>query len=252
MKVMVNGATGLVGMATIREFLNAGYEVRASDRPGSNFKELEALDVEIVPADLDDKEAVAKTVKDMDMVVHVAGIFDFAASRELLDQVNHIGTRNVCDAVLEHAPNLKKFVQVATVGVYGSPVRCPCKEPDPKNPRNDYEKTKYLGELAAFEYHDKHGLPVASIRPTLVYGPAARYGHAMFIASMSMMKVNGQETLYSLSSGPKSSHVHVDDVGRAALVVAESDQSIGNQYNIADPNPIDGPEFMAALAEPLG
>ena len=179
MKIMVNGATGLVGLSVVDAFIEEGHEVRVSDRPGSNFSELEKKGLEIVPAKLDDAKALEKTVADVDVVVHVAGIFDFGLAPELLDKVNHQGTRNILDAVLKVNPDLKRFVQVASVGVYGAPVNCPCKEDDPKNPRNAYEKSKYDGEVAAFEYHKKHGLPVTSIRPTLVYGPRAKYGYAL-------------------------------------------------------------------------
>ena len=252
MKVMVNGATGLVGLSVVDAFREAGHEVRASDRPGSNFGELEKRGCEIIPAEINDPEALGKTVAGMDIVVHVAGVFDLGASPALLEAVNHQGTRSVCEAALKHAPNLTKFLQVATVGVYGKPVRCPCQEDDPKRPRNDYERSKYRGELAAFEYHKKHGLPVASIRPTLVYGPRAKYGHAMFIAVGSLIKANGRDEIWGLKQGPKSSHVHVEDVGRAAALVALSDKSVGKSYNVADPNPVDGPTFIRALMEPLG
>ena len=252
MKVMVNGATGLVGLSVVKAFLEAGHEVRASDRPGSNFKELEALKLEIIPAELDDREGLKKTVAGMDVVVHVAGLFDFAASAEMLDRVNHQGTRNVCEAVLSAAPNLKRYIQIASVGVYGKPVKCPCREDDPKRPRNHYEKSKLAGENAAFEYHQKHGLPVTSLRPTLIYGPRARYGHAIFIATFCLYKLNLSSTLPSMWSGPTSSHVHVEDVGRAAVVVASNDQAVGRPFNIADPNPLTGPAFIRALTDPLG
>ncbi len=253
MRVLVNGATGLVGLSVIDAFQENNIDVRASDRPGSDFRELEFREVEIVPADLSDVDSLGKAVKGMDSVVHVAGLFDLAAPRHLLDEVNHQGTRNMCEAVLKHAPDLESFIHVATVGVYGKPVRCPCREDDPKRPRNHYEKTKYLGELAAFEYHQKHGLPVASIRPTLIYGPRARYGHAMFIAAMSLVKEGwGRPRLISLRSGPYTSHVHIDDVGRAAQLIARSEGTAGKAFNIADPNPLEGSAFVRALAEPLG
>jgi len=38
-KVMINGATGLVGENIVRAFLDAGHTVRASDRPGADFSE---------------------------------------------------------------------------------------------------------------------------------------------------------------------------------------------------------------------
>ena len=50
----------------------------------------------------------------------------------------------------------------------------------------------------------------------------------------------------------KISHVHVDDVGRAALVVATNDDAIGNAYNIAAPEPLSGADSIRALGEPLG
>jgi len=253
MKVFVNGATGLVGLSVINAFLEAGDEVRASARPGSDFKEIDSRRVEIVPADLSDVESLGKAVKGMDAVIHVAGLFDLAAPPDQLEKVNHQGTRNMCEAVLRQAPNLEKFLHVATVGVYGKPKRCPCREDDPRQPRNHYEKSKYLGEVAAFEYHRKYGLPVASIRPTLIYGPRARYGHAMFIAAMSVFKESmGRSRLVSLRSGPYSSHVHIDDVGRAARLVAKSEKAVGHAYNVADPNPLEGSAFLRALADPLG
>jgi nucleoside-diphosphate-sugar epimerase len=251
-RVMVNGATGLVGENIVRAFLEAGHTVRASDRPGSDFSEMEKLGVEIIPAQITDPEAVERTVEGMDIVVHVAGIFDFRVPRKILNQVNHLGVRTICEAVLKKAPDLSRFVQVSTVGTYGRPVRSPCREDDPKNPRNNYEKTKWLGEMAAFEYYHQHGLPVTAIRPTLIYGPKSRYGHAMFIALMAMLRARGLKRMLSLKSGPMNHHVHVEDVAQVALLVAESPDAVGQAFNAVDRTPVDGPTFVRALAEPLG
>jgi nucleoside-diphosphate-sugar epimerase len=252
MKVMVNGATGLVGLSIIDAFLEDGHDVRGSDIPGANFSELEKRGVEIVPADLFDEDALGKSVEGMEVVVNVAGLFDLGASFELLDKINHQGTRNVCESVLKHAPNIQKVVQIASVGVYGKPVRVPCKEDDPKNPRNSYEKTKFLGEKAAFEYYKNEGLPVTSVRPTLVYGERSKYGHSMFVALFSMAKDRGLETVRGFRSGPMTSHVHVKDVGRAVCLVGTAPDSVGQSYNIADQNPVDAADFTRAIVEPLG
>ncbi len=252
LRVMVNGATGLVGMAVIDAFLEAGHEVSASDRPGSDFSEVEKRKVEIIPAELDDPIALEKAVAGVDVIVHVAGIFDFGAAPKLLDKVNHQGTRNILDAVLKVNPGLKRFVQVASVGVYGRLEISPCKEDHPKNPRNAYEKSKLDGENAAFEYHSKHGLPVTSIRPTLIYGPRAKYGLAMFLALFSIRKFNGLKVIKTLNSDGKMHHVHVDDVGRAAVLVATEERSVGSAYNVAAPDPLTGVDSFRTLAEPLG
>lgn len=252
MKVMVNGATGLVGLAIIDAFLDASHEVRASDRPGSNFSEIEKRKLEVIPADLDDPAALEKSVAGVDVVVHNAGIFDFGLDPKLLDKVNHQGTRNILDAVLKANPNIKKFLQVATCGVYGQPVVIPCKEDDPRNPRNAYERSKRDGEDAAFEYHRKHGLPVASIRPTIVYGPRAKYGHAMALALFSIRKFNGLKVLHTFNNKGTLHQVHVDDVARAAVLVATKEGTVGQAYNIASPDLPSGFDSFRALAEPLG
>ncbi len=251
-KVMVNGATGLVGTAIVESFLEDGHTVRVSDLPGSDFRELEKLGLEIIPADIGDVDGICKTVEGMDIVVNVAGIFDFGADPALLEAVNHQGVRNVCEAVLKTAPNLSRLLQISTVGTYGRPVNKPCQEDDPKQPGNAYEQAKWRGEQAAFEYHEKHGLPVSAIRPTLVYGPKAKYGHAMFIGLMALIKASGQERLISLRSGPETHHVHIEDVGRGAKLVALHEDSIGLAYNMVDLNPVDGLTFTKALAEPMG
>jgi len=251
-QVMINGATGLVGRAIVEEFLCQGHTVRVSDRPGSNFSAYEKMGLEIIPAEITDPEAVARTVQGMEIVVHVAGVFDLGAGRAELLAANYRGVRVIAEEALRHAPNLERFVQIATVGVYGQPVRVPCREDDPKRPRNTYEKSKYLGELAAFEYYNQHGLPVTSLRPTLIYGPRARYGHAMFIALFALLKALGVRELPSLKSGPRSSHVHVEDVARGAALIATHPLTVGQAFNMADPTPVDGPTFIRMLAAPLG
>jgi nucleoside-diphosphate-sugar epimerase len=251
-KVMVNGATGLVGRAIVDEFLRQGHTVRVSDRPGSEFSALAKMGLEVVPAEITDPAAVGKTVEGVEIVVHVAGVFDFRASKAELEAANHQGVRVIAEAAKNLAPNLQRFVHIATVGVYGQPVRSPCREDDPKRPRNAYEQSKYRGELAAFEYHRRFGLPVTSLRPTLIYGPRARYGHAMFIGIYALLKALGVKAVPSLKSGPRSSHVHVEDVARGAALIATHPQAVGQAFNMTDPTPLDGPTFLRALTQPLG
>lgn len=251
-RVMVNGATGLVGRAIAEEFLRQGHTVRVSDRPGANFQEYEKMGLEIVPAEITDPVAVARSAAGMEIIVHVAGVFDLGAPAAALLAANHQGVRVMAEAALRQAPHLTRFVQIATVGVYGQPVRVPCQEDDPKRPRNLYERSKYLGELAAFEYHRRYGLPVTSLRPTLIYGPRARYGHAMFIALFALLKSLGIREIPSLKNGPRSSHVHVADVARAAVLLATHPRAVGRAFNLADPAPVDGPTFVRMLAAPLG
>ena len=236
----------------VEEFIHAGHEVRVSDRPNADYSMLAKLGVEIVPAELDDSQALARAVRGMDVVAHVAGIFDLSAPPELLEKVNHQGTRNMCEAVLQNAPNCQKFVHVSTVGVYGQPKNCPCRETDPKLPRNAYEISKLRGEEAAFEFFEKSGLPVTALRPTLIYGPRSRYGLALFVSLLSLRKQNGASTMHNVVSGPKGSHIHIEDMARAVRLVSQASASTGKAYNVAGPTPLAAPEMVRSLALALG
>src|SRR3990172_8329341 len=195
-KVFINGATGFVGSYIVEAFAEAGkYKIRGGDRPGANFDTLKKFDVEVIPGEVNDVETIEKQVAGMDIVVNVAGLFDFGLPYDVLDSVNHVSVHNICKATLHKAKNVKRFIQISSVGCYGKPKTNPCKEEDPKRPRNNYEKTKWLGEQAAFSYHKEQGLPVTAICPTLVYGPKSKYGHAMFIALFALQKARGMQKM---------------------------------------------------------
>ena len=49
---LVTGGTGFVGAAVVRALLDQGRSVRALARPGSDRRNLDGLDIEIVEGDL--------------------------------------------------------------------------------------------------------------------------------------------------------------------------------------------------------
>lgn len=251
--VFINGATGFIGSYIVEAFAETGrYNLRVSDRPDSNFDILKKFDPEIMTGEIWDTDALEKQVAGVDIVINVAGIFDFSVPYETLDRVNHLGVHNICKATMKKAPNLKRFVQLSSVGCYGKPKTNPCKEDDPKRPRNNYEKTKWLGEQAAFQYHREDGLPVTAICPTLVYGPKSRYGHAMYISLLALQKARGMTQLKLPKRGPSNHNVHAADVGRGVVLLAEKEAAVGNRYNCVDKKPLSTPDFIGAMAEPLG
>ncbi|MFT5134520.1 MAG: dihydroflavonol-4-reductase, partial [Gammaproteobacteria bacterium] len=58
MKTLITGANGFVGSAVLRHLLDAGHEVRALVRAGSNRNNLANLSVEIVEGDLTDSDSL--------------------------------------------------------------------------------------------------------------------------------------------------------------------------------------------------
>ena len=101
-------------------------------------------------------------------------------------------------------------------------------------------------------YYERYGLPVTAIRPTLVYGPRSRYGHALYIAGAVLLKWRGILGLHMLAGGPLNHNVHVVDVCRAADHVLRDDAAVGKAFNVADDQPMTLEGFFQAIVEPFG
>src|SRR6266446_10156182 len=61
-RVLVTGATGFVGSAIVRAFLDAGYPVRTFVRAASPRSNLAGLEIESVDGDICDNNAVARAM----------------------------------------------------------------------------------------------------------------------------------------------------------------------------------------------
>lgn len=255
--VLVDGATGFIGSHVVEFLIQKGFRVRATDLPQANFSLVKELGAEAMPANLLNKEEIKPLLDGVSRVFHIAGMFDLGAPYEKLYAANVTVTKNMCEAALD--ADLKSFVHWSTVGVYGRIFESPVREDHPKNPLNAYEETKWLGEQTAVKFHEENGLPVAVIRPTLVYGPRNRYGVALFSASMALLraKLRRESSLIlwimrGLKGGPMGHYVHAKDVAQAAWLLSEKKEAIGNAYNVADDTPLSLSDSLQAIAEPFG
>jgi len=73
-KVLITGATGLLGGHLIRELQDRGESIRALVLPVENADKLQAQGVEIVRGDITDASTLAPAVKDVDLIFHLAGM----------------------------------------------------------------------------------------------------------------------------------------------------------------------------------
>ena len=71
-RILVVGATGFVGLHVVDALLAAGYSVRATRRPRSITLLLRRRDVELVPASLEDPEALRAAMIGCDAVCFCA------------------------------------------------------------------------------------------------------------------------------------------------------------------------------------
>ena len=147
MVVFITGATGFVGSFVAEECLRRGYTVRCLTRATSSLQWLEGLPVERAVGSLADTASLEKAVAGADIIIHIAGL-TAARNREEFFQGNHIGTKNLLEAALKAAPNLKRFLHLSSLTVCGpaESLRRPTLESDPCKPLTAYGESKKAAE----------------------------------------------------------------------------------------------------------
>ncbi len=167
MRAFVTGGTGFVGGAVVRRLLEAGHEVRALVRPGTDTRQLDGLDVERIPGDLGDRAALRRGMEGADRVFHVAALYSYwGHSWEDFAQANIEGTRNVLLAADE--AGVGRIVHTSSIATLGfTPDGSPGDEETPSSLADmigPYKRSKFLAEEVARTFAAQ-GLPVVIVNP---------------------------------------------------------------------------------------
>ncbi|NIJ53523.1 NAD-dependent epimerase/dehydratase family protein [Dyadobacter arcticus] len=181
MKVLITGATGLVGSAVARRFLSDNYEVLALYRRGADRSLLSDVDSRVnwVEGDIMDISSLENAMEGVDFVVHTAAVVSFIPKdRKIMYRVNVEGTANLVNVCLNYP--VKKLCHVSSIAALGRPDSrklIPGKttmldesqrwEDSPEN--SEYAKTKHLAELEVWR-GIAEGLNAVIVNPTLILG----------------------------------------------------------------------------------
>lgn len=231
-KNLVTGGTGFVGSALVRQLLERGEEVRALVRKGSDLRNLEGLEVELVYGDLRDREALRQALKGCQRLYHVAASYRlWSPNPKELYEVNVEGTRNILEAAGEEG--LERIVYTSTVGVLGIPKEGgPGTEETPvtfKDMAGHYKQSKFLAEEVARGMARK-GLPVIIVNPSTPVGP--RDVKPTPTGQILVDFLNGRMFGY-IDTGLNL--IDVDDVAKGHILAAEKGK-VGERYILGHRN----------------
>lgn len=254
MRILITGATGLVGSATARRFLDEGHTVVALHRPGSDRALLRDPEgrIEWREGDILDIISLEKALTDVDYVIHAAAVVSFVPRDEsAMYKVNVEGTANVLNACLKKA--VRKLCHVSSVAALG--------RPDPRmieddtrividetqrwtdSPNNSaYAKSKYLAELEVWR-GIAEGLSAVIVNPSLILGE----GDWQKSSTQLFKYVYDGKPFYTEGT---VNYVDVQDIAEAIIELTLSD--IENERFILSAGTATYRELFATIAEGFG
>jgi dTDP-L-rhamnose 4-epimerase len=294
--ILLTGGAGFIGRAVARELLGRGHRVRVLDslieQVHGDRERPENLpdDVELIRADVRNGDAVAKALKGVDSVVHLAaevGVGQSMYAVERYTSVNDVGTAVLFEKLIEQP--VRRVVTASSMSIYGEglyrdadgkfvqnakrlprtsesqswdPVDgqgrplTPVATPEWKTPdlASIYALNKYVQERTTHILAEPYGMEGVCLRLFNVYGPgqALSNPYTGVLAIFASRLLNGQPPMIFEDGEQRRDFVYVGDVARAFAEALELPQAAGETFNIGSGNDRSVTEVAQELARAMG
>jgi UDP-glucose 4-epimerase len=241
MKILVTGGAGFIGSHVVDALIKKGDEVVIIDNFSTGFEKNINPAAKLYRLSIGDTaiEKIFEWEKPQ-VVIHLAA--QTSVTRSITDPtfdagVNILGSLNVISNCVRSG--VHRIVYASSCALYGTPEYLPVDENHPVKPLSPYGISKHTVEHYLYQNHILYGLSFIALRYANVYGPRQNpRGEGGVVAIFAGKMLEGEQpTIYGL--GDKSrDYVYVDDVVRANIMAAESDETgifnIGTSEEILD------------------
>ena len=257
-KVLVTGADGFIGSHLTESLLEKGYKVKAFSYYNS-FNTWGWLDtlpkeklsqIEIFTGDIRDPNGVRIAMRDVDMVFHLAALiaipFSYHSPDSYVD-TNIKGTLNVLQAARDF--DLERVLVTSTSEVYGTAQYVPIDEKHPLQGQSPYSATKIGADRLAESFYRSFETPISIVRPFNTYGP--RQSARAVIPTIITQLLAGQTDIKLGALTPTRDFNYVKDTAAGFIAIAESDQAIGEEINIATQQEISIGDLAGEIIEQI-
>lgn len=248
MKILVTGATGFIGGRTVEALLGLSYdEVRCCGRNRSKAERLEKQGAYFYEGSLLDDKHLEEITRDIDIVVHCAGLAGTWGKYQDYHQANVTATEKLIAAAQKNGT--QRFVNISSPSIYFDY----CDQFDlvegdlPKRFSNHYAATKFKAEKVVEKAHSEKFLTV-SLRPRFVIGAGDNQIIPRLIRlqqSKMLVQIGDGENIVDITT--------VKNVVDAILLCLQAPAStMGEVYNISNGAPVKFWEFVDMVLTKMG
>jgi len=240
-KILITGATGFVGSHLTELCVEKGFEVVAFDRYNPNYnlgwleKSKYKKDINFVFGDIRDYDSVLKTMKDCQIVFHLAALIGIPysyLSPQAYIKTNVEGTYNILESS-KHL-DIEQTIITSTSEVYGSAKYVPIDEKHPLSSQSPYSASKISADQLALSYWNSFQLPIKIIRPFNIYGP--RQSSRAVIPSIIIQALNSKKEIKLGNVEPSRDFTYVTDTCNAFLHILKIKKFFGDTLNVGSNN----------------
>jgi len=260
-KFLITGGAGFIGSHLVEKLIARGDQVVVLDNLStgsainlSGIKE----QISFQEGNILDQTEINKLVSESDFVVHLAaalGVFNIVNKPLESLKTNLQGS----EVVLEACDKYRKPVLIASTSeIYGKNDKVPLNEEDdriighPLKSRWSYSEAKAVDESLAYFYYLENKLPIRIVRFFNTVGPR-QVGHYGMVVPRFVSAALKNEPLSVYGSGDQiRCFCHVDDAVRALLLVIDSDNAVGEVFNVGNNQQVTIMELAKKVIELTG
>lgn len=236
-KIMITGAGGFIGSHLTEMLVQRAGSVKAFVHYNSRgetgllkfLPEATGKNIELIPGDLLDEQAVDQAVQGSDLVFHLGALISIPYSYYHPTQViqtNILGTLNILNACRRHGSLL---VATSTSEVYGSGLYVPINEDHPLQAQSPYSASKIAADKLVESYCKSFDLQAVIVRPFNTYGPRQS---ARAIIPTIITQTLALDSIKLGSLDTTRDFTYVSDTVNGFLSAAQAKSWSGEVYNL--------------------
>ncbi|MEM4260511.1 MAG: NAD-dependent 4,6-dehydratase LegB [Candidatus Woesearchaeota archaeon] len=255
-KILVTGADGFIGSHLVERLVELGYNVKAFVFYNSfnswgwidTFTRQLKDNIEIFTGDIRDPNGVYESMKNIDVVFHLAALigipFSYHSPDSYID-TNIKGTLNILQAARKLG--IEKTLVTSTSEVYGTAKFVPITEEHPFQGQSPYSASKIGADRIAESFYRSFDLPVTIVRPFNTFGP--RQSARAVIPTIITQLAKGIKDLKLGDITPTRDLVYVKDTVEGFIEIYKSEKVIGEEINIATQSEISVLDLAILIAK---
>ncbi|MDC0229378.1 NAD-dependent epimerase/dehydratase family protein [Deltaproteobacteria bacterium] len=230
---LISGASGFIGRRLLNKLQSIHRVIPISRSP------ISGLDTVIHDFEVDDISSI--NLEGVDVIFHLAGFVHDLRDASKVEFLYHALNVDATVQMIKLAvtSDVKRFVFVSSVKAGGCGLD--------NNPEGVYGQTKREAELKILEIGRQSGMHVSIVRSSLVYGAGMK-------GNLALMRRGIQKGWFPPlpKIANRRSMIHVDDLVRVLLLVAQEESANGEIFIATDGVPHSSRDIYEAMCKSVG